>query len=60
MNRRRETGFFAEAGSFENTHLEIDALGVVFENQSGMFHECGERDTASYRRLVTGVIDEVD
>lgn len=60
MNRGRETCFFPEAGSLQNPHLEIDTFGIVLENQPRMLHECGERDSAGDRRLVAGVIDEVN
>ena len=56
----RETCFFTETGTFENTHLELDALRVVFKDKPGVFHEGCEGDTASDGRLEAGVVDEVD
>jgi len=55
-----ETCFFTETGTFENTHLELDALRVVFKDEPGVFHEGCEGDAAGDGWLEAGVVDEVD
>ena len=60
MNRRGQTRLFTEARSFEDSHLEVDALGAILEVHPRVLHERRERDPARDRGLVTGVVHEVN
>jgi hypothetical protein len=60
MNSRRETSLLTEARTFKDSHLELDALRLVLEDQTRVFHESCEGDTTRDRWLVTRIVNEVD
>lgn len=60
MNCGGQAGFLPQAGSLKDTHLKVDALGIVFVDKAGVFHESSEGDPTSEGGLVTGVVNEVN
>jgi len=60
MDGRGKTCFFSKARPFQNPHLELHAFGVVLEDEPGVFHEGGKRDTARDWGLEAGVVHKED
>lgn len=60
MNSRWQTSLFSEARPLKDSHLKLDALGIVAQDQPRVFHERRERDSARNRWLVACIVDQED
>lgn len=56
----RQTGLFAKARPLKNSHLELNALGVVAVDEPGVLHEGSKGNTAGDRGFEAGIVDQVD